>query len=204
VSSAHGEGIATAGSSKAQLRRKALESRAARPPVERAAASAAIAQAVTAKAQALAPRLIAAYIPFGSEPGSTALLDELSVRATVVVPVVRADGDLDWVAWTGADDLVPAGAGGRMLRPIGPTLGSRFIADANMLLVPALLVDLEGTRLGRGAGSYDRALARVARAAPVAALLFDGELVQRLPAQEWDVPVSAVVTPGGGWTDLPQ
>ena len=159
---------------------------------------------MTARAQSMDARLIAAYIPFGTEPGSTALLDELSVRATVVVPVVRADGDLDWAAWTGADDLVPVGPGGRLLRPIGPTLGARFVVDANLVLVPALLVGADGARLGRGGGSYDRALARVSRATPVAALLFDGELVDRLPTEPWDVPVSAAVTPGGGWTELPQ
>jgi 5-formyltetrahydrofolate cyclo-ligase len=34
-----------------------------------------------------------------------------------------------------------------------------------------------------------------------AALLFEGELVGRLPSEEWDRPVSAVVTPTG-WRDL--
>lgn len=202
MTSTEGDGITTAGPSKPDLRRAALARRAARPRDDRAAASAAIAQAVTAQARALGPRLIAAYIPFGSEPGSTALLDELSVHATVVVPVVRADADLDWAAWTGADDLVPAGPGGRMLRPIGPTLGTRFIVDANLVLVPALLVATDGVRLGRGGGSYDRVLGRAHPAAPIAALLFDDELVERLPVQEWDIPVSAVVTPGAGWTDL--
>lgn len=174
----------------------------ARPPAERDAASAAIALAVTTQVRLLGPQLIAAYLPFGSEPGSTALLDDLSMLATVVVPVVQADGDLDWAAWTGADDLVPAGPGGRMLRPIGPTLGRQFIADAHLLLVPALLVAANGTRLGRGGGSYDRALRRARPSAPIAALLFDEELVEQLPMQEWDVPVSAVVTPRGGWTEL--
>lgn len=202
MSSTQADGSITAESAKAQLRRAALDARAARPPAEQDAASQAIAEALRSAVRTLGPRLIAAYIPFGSEPGSTALLDELSLRASVVVPVVRADGDLDWAAWTGADDLVPAAPGARMLRPIGPTLGVGFIANATVLLVPALLVAHDGTRLGRGGGSYDRALARAGRGAAVAALLFDGELVQQLPSQEWDMPVSAVVTPQGGWTEL--
>ncbi|MBN9621174.1 MAG: hypothetical protein J0H43_15830, partial [Actinobacteria bacterium] len=37
---------------------------------------------------------------------------------------------------------------------------------------------------------------------PVAALLFDDELRSELPREPWDVPVSAVVTPSGGWHDL--
>ena len=71
------------------------------------------------------------------------------------------------------------------------------------ILVPALAADHGGIRLGRGAGYYDRALARVPAWVPVVALLHDGELVPRLPADSWDRPVTAAVTPGDGWTNLP-
>jgi 5-formyltetrahydrofolate cyclo-ligase len=37
----------------------------------------------------------------------------------------------------------------------------------------------------------------------VVALVFDDEFVDRLPALEHDRPVTAVVTPAGGWQDLP-
>jgi 5-formyltetrahydrofolate cyclo-ligase len=67
-----------------------------------------------------------------------------------------------------------------------------------VLFVPALAVDRRGNRLGRGGGSYDRALSRVPRRALVVALLYDGELVDELPTEPHDRPVNAVVTPGGG------
>jgi 5-formyltetrahydrofolate cyclo-ligase len=70
------------------------------------------------------------------------------------------------------------------------------------VLVPALAVARDGVRLGRGGGSYDRALARVAPGTPRVALLFDGELVDALPADPWDVPVTDAVTPAG-WRALP-
>jgi hypothetical protein len=41
--------------------------------------------------------------------------------------------------------------------------------------VPALAVGRDGTRLGRGGGSYDRALARVGAAIQTVALLYPGE-----------------------------
>jgi 5-formyltetrahydrofolate cyclo-ligase len=66
-------------------------------------------------------------------------------------------------------------------------------------VVPAVAVDRQGTRLGRGGGSYDRALARVRPGVLVVAALYDGELVDRLPVQAHDRPVGAVVTPGGGF-----
>jgi 5-formyltetrahydrofolate cyclo-ligase len=74
------------------------------------------------------------------------------------------------------------------------------IASADVVLVPALAVDGLGNRLGRGGGSFDRALARVGPLIPVIALLYDGELVERVPVEEHDTPVRGVVRPGFGVT----
>jgi 5-formyltetrahydrofolate cyclo-ligase len=58
-------------------------------------------------------------------------------------------------------------------------------------------------RMGRGGGSYDRALARLAGISPrplVLALLHDGELVDAVPAEPHDQPVDGAITPRGGLT----
>ena len=101
----------------------------------------------------------------------------------VLVPVTLPDNDLDWTIWP------------ERCEPLGPAA----IGDADAVLVPALAVAVDGTRLGRGGGSYDRALPRRGNAALVAAVLFDGETVATLPREAWDEPVSAVVSPSG-WT----
>ena len=44
-------------------------------------------------------------------------------------------------------------------------------------------------RLGRGGGSYDRALARVGAAVPTIALIYDDELLEEVPAGPHDQPV---------------
>jgi 5-formyltetrahydrofolate cyclo-ligase len=67
--------------------------------------------------------------------------------------------------------------------------------------VPALAVSRSGVRLGRGGGSYDRALARVPPGMPIIAMIYDDELVDELPHDDWDVPVTGAVTPSG-WHDL--
>jgi 5-formyltetrahydrofolate cyclo-ligase len=64
------------------------------------------------------------------------------------------------------------------------------------VVVPALRVARDGTRLGRGGGFYDRVLGR-ARGLVVAAL-HPGELVDALPSEPHDRPVAAVVLPGTG------
>ncbi|MBM0260688.1 5-formyltetrahydrofolate cyclo-ligase, partial [Micromonospora sp. 4G55] len=84
----------------------------------------------------------------------------------------------------------------------GPRLGRAAIGEAELVVVPALAVDHRGLRLGRGGGSYDRALARVPGRVLIVALLHDGELVEALPAQPHDRPVHAVITPSGGLRTL--
>lgn len=129
-------------------------------------------------------RRVAAYRPLRTEPGSVELLDEL-VRggAAVLIPVLLDDRDLDWAAW--AD-----GAS-------GPSLGVDAIGGVEVVLVPALAVSRQGMRLGRGGGSYDRALTRVPRGVPVVALLYDDEIRPVVPTEEWDRPVTAAITPSG-------
>ena len=66
---------------------------------------------------------------------------------------------------------------------------------ADVVLVPALAVDGRGSRLGRGGGSYDRALARVFGLVPTIALLYDDELLDHVPAEPHDRAVRAVARP---------
>ncbi|MFD0819548.1 5-formyltetrahydrofolate cyclo-ligase, partial [Micromonospora zhanjiangensis] len=72
------------------------------------------------------------------------------------------------------------------------------VGTAELIVVPALAVDRTGVRLGRGGGSYDRALARCGPAALTVALVYDEELIEHVPAQPHDRRVRAVVTPSGG------
>jgi 5-formyltetrahydrofolate cyclo-ligase len=60
-------------------------------------------------------------------------------------------------------------------------------------------VGRDGTRLGRGGGYYDRALAHARSDALLVAVLFDEELRDDVPAGPHDRRVTAVVTPAAGW-----
>lgn len=175
---------------KARLRAELQAARRARSAEDLAAARSAVRAAVLAQLDVTGWATVAAYVPLRTEPGSAELLDALAgAGVRVLVPVLLADLDLDWVRWD------PAATGP------GTPLGREAITSADAVLVPALAVALDGTRLGRGGGSYDRALRRVPPGTPVAALLFDGELLDTLPGEAWDVPVRAAVTPAG-WRRL--
>ncbi|WP_238993221.1 5-formyltetrahydrofolate cyclo-ligase [Nocardioides caldifontis] len=137
---------------------------------------------------------VAAYVSVGTEPGTGPLLEALlDAGRRVLLPVVLPDLDLDWAVHTGT--LRSAGRG--LLEPVGPTLGPEAVATADVVLTPGLAVDRSGMRLGRGGGSYDRALGRVPVGTFTCTLLHEGELVDFVPAEPHDRPVAAAVTPSG-------
>jgi 5-formyltetrahydrofolate cyclo-ligase len=144
---------------------------------------------------------VAAYVSVGAEPDTRGLLFALWKRGTyVLVPVLRPDGDLDWASYEGPESLAPGPRG--LLEPTEPRRGVTAITSADLVIVPALAVDAGGRRLGRGGGSYDRALARVGGSVLTVALLYDGELVDEVPAAGHDQPVRAAALPGEGISRL--
>jgi 5-formyltetrahydrofolate cyclo-ligase len=184
---------------KAELRAQVLARRSALPADQRSAAGTLIRDAVLAEPQVQMAGTIAAYYSIGAEPGTHGLVFALWKRGSyVLLPVLRPDGDLDWASYEGPDSMVPGPRG--LLEPGEPARGVDAVARANAVLVPALAVDGAGRRLGRGGGSYDRALARVGPLVPLIALVYDDELVEHVPAESHDIPVRATVSPRAGMT----
>ncbi|WP_084262526.1 5-formyltetrahydrofolate cyclo-ligase [Actinomadura formosensis] len=187
--------------SKTDLRAELLGRRAAMPPEIRAAAGRPIRDALLEVPEVEMAGTIAAYVSIGDEPDTRGLLFALWKRgAYVLLPRLLPDGDLDWASYEGPDSLVPGPRG--CLEPSEPPRGPGAVASADVVLTPAVAVDRTGVRLGRGGGSYDRALARVGPAILTVALLYDDELVEILPAEPHDQRVRAVVTPSRGLVRL--
>jgi 5-formyltetrahydrofolate cyclo-ligase len=163
-------------------------------PDEQEVAWAAITRTVLRLPEVTAAGSVAAYLSFGTEPDTKNLVEHLrSLGVRVLVPVLRSDRDLDWTEY--GDTTWNAQRSGRRWQPDGPLLGLDAVAGADAIVVPALAVDARGMRLGRGGGSYDRALARVPAGRPVLALLYDGEYPVAVPAEPHDRPVTGVITP---------
>jgi len=170
---------------KQDLRDELLQERRARTSAQIEGARGAVRAHVVAAAARFGWTCVAGYVPLRSEPGSVELLEALAASgATVLVPITLPDRDLDWTRWGQTDPL-----------------GVDAVGRADAVLVPALAVAADGTRLGRGGGSYDRALPRVRPGVPIVALLYPEEVRVELPRETWDVPVTAYVTPDG-WTSI--
>jgi 5-formyltetrahydrofolate cyclo-ligase len=187
---------------KAALRRRILAARAGLSVDQRAAAGRALRDAILALPQVQMAGTVAAYYSIGSEPDTHGLVYALWKRGSyVLLPRLRPDMDLDWASYEGPDSLRPGPRG--LTEPTEPLRGVPAVSRADLVIVPALAVDRRGARLGRGGGSYDRALARVGPQVPTIALLYDGELLREVPAAAHDQRVRFAACPTAGITSLP-
>lgn len=181
---------------KTAMRDQLVTARGRRSLLEVSEAARSIAGHLLDTAEVRRAATVAAYISIGTEPGTGPLLEELlALGRRVIVPVVLPDLDLDWAVYDGPDRLVRARRG--LLEPAGELLGRDAVATADVVLTPGLAVDRTGMRLGQGGGCYDRALGRVPVGTFTCTLLYDGELVEEVPAAAHDRPVTAAVTPAG-------
>jgi 5-formyltetrahydrofolate cyclo-ligase len=181
---------------KTALRDQVLAARKRRPLEAAADFSTAVVDVALAWQPVRTAATVAAYVSVGSEPGTGLLLDALlAAGKRVVLPVLLPDNDLDWATYTGPDSLRTAARG--LYEPVGARLGVESIRAADTVLVPGVAVSLSGERLGRGGGSYDRALARVPTGTPVAVVLYDDEVGLDVPTDAHDVGVGFALTSSG-------
>jgi 5-formyltetrahydrofolate cyclo-ligase len=186
---------------KRTLRADLLARRRGLTAEQRATAGHLLRDAVLAAPETQMAGTVAAYVSVGTEPDSRGLIFALWKRGTyVLLPLLRADGDLDWASYEGPESLAQAPRG--LLEPTEPARGVTAITSADLVIAPALAVDSRGMRLGRGGGSYDRALARVAPSILTIALLYDGELLEQVPSGPRDVAVRAAALPAAGISRL--
>lgn len=178
--------------SKAFRRKELLAVRRALTPDDLAAAGAGLLASAQVRPEFQAARCVALYLAMGTEPDTTPLLDWLRASGVrVLLPLLYDDNDLGWGP---ADSGLHPGRLG-LTEPL-EDLGPNAIASAELVICPALAVDLSGVRLGRGGGSYDRALARAADV-PIWAAVYPTEIVDALPRDSHDQYVDAALTPSG-------
>jgi len=165
---------------KAELRRAALERRAALPAAVRESliARAPIEGAVLAKTYR--SRVAAAYWPIRGEADPLPILAELGAAGlTTALPVVAGRGmPLVFRQWRPGDPLV---AGPMGLKEPGAESPA---TEPDLLFVPLAAFDRAGHRIGYGAGFYDATLAALALKRPLAVgLAFSTQEVAAVPAQ---------------------
>lgn len=139
----------------------------------------------------LAAKCVLFYMPIGSEADITGAMEEaLRQGKRACLPVCRENGEMDAVEYIGSDCL-KSGAYG-IPEPEGTRIPSECI---DLVLCPGLAFDRAGGRLGYGKGYYDRYLRKVH--AFWAGICYTECIVEKVPVEELDVPMKALVRPAG-------
>jgi 5-formyltetrahydrofolate cyclo-ligase len=135
----------------------------------------------------LNPQVLGIYLSFGTEPGTWSFVDSaLAKGISVACPRTLEAGQMEFVRFEGETEKNTLG----FEQPVGEKVSE---SDLELLIIPALAVDLGGRRLGRGGGYFDRFLPRIN--CPIAAVVFDSEVLESLPAEPHDVAIDYAVTP---------
>lgn len=206
---------------KEELRRELKKRRKDLAPEERRRLSLAAALALAAGLHWQRARTVALYVATRGETDTAPLLD-LAWKSgkTVLLPACsRKDaGKMCFAACSGPDALCPGPFD--IPEPALPDENLEFLLAANecdgnesaapdpadsrmppapdLIVVPGLAFDRKGARLGMGGGYYDRLLSLPRyRDALRLGLAYSFQLVDRLPREDWDVPVHAVCTEKG-------
>ncbi len=187
-----GEPIPAPKLSKDSLRRAALDARkayvATLSDAQRASLEAKLARRLTALCAEAT--VVGGYAAIGSEISVQAVMEEVRAVGSIVAYPAFADPAKPFRFLAG--DPTSSGPFGILQ----PRKGAPAV-EPDLILVPLLAVDARGTRLGRGRGHYDRALARLRKGG--GKLVGVGWSLQRLadtiPADHWDVPLDGFVSP---------
>ncbi len=183
----------TAALEKQRLREERLAAREALSEQERSVLDDRITQKLLAASEYVEATTVLTYVSISSEV-STRMFIECALRdgKTVAVPRCLPGHCLEFVAITSLEQLVAAPF--NLLEPAKdlPALTESQMNNA-ICIVPALLVDTKGYRLGYGAGFYDRFLSTYS--GKKICLAYQQNLSKTmLPHTEFDVPVDMIIT----------
>jgi 5-formyltetrahydrofolate cyclo-ligase len=175
------------------LRRWALRRRARQSPDAAVAAGEALACRLREFPAYTTARVVAGYLSLPGELSTAAVLGLCHADGKqVVVPawnrVLRRYGFCRWTPST------PLGAG-PMAVPEPAHKEWFSLHQPDLVLVPGLVFDRAGGRIGFGAGHYDRLLARCRPGAVFVGMAYPWQVVDRVPQSERDVRLHAVATP---------
>ncbi|MCR2816650.1 5-formyltetrahydrofolate cyclo-ligase [Microbacterium jiangjiandongii] len=139
-------------------------------------------------------RSLSCFLSTPTEPGTRSFVNEAVQRGIrVLLPVTRTDGLLDWAVATPGGDVTDGLFG--LPEPVGELLGPIAVNDVDLLIIPAAAVDRSGMRLGWGRGYFDKTIGSMERCPPVYAVVFDAEVLDEVPRDVHDQPVTGVITP---------
>lgn len=176
------------------LRRQAQARR--RAQTDRAALSRQVGLKARSRPEFLAARTVLLYLAARAE----LTLDDWipvcwSAGQRVAVPYCL-DGRLELFWLRDFDELSSGAYQIREPRPEWRCMPDRRVSprEVDLVVAPCVAFDASGTRLGYGAGYYDKLLALVPDHVPLWAVAFECQRVDEIPRESHDVPLNLIIT----------
>lgn len=178
---------------KAALRLEAHAARSALSLAQRTEAAATVAQLFFEDIALRSSDVVAAYWRIRDELDCQPILVRLmDSNQTVVLPVVvGAEQPLELRVWEQGASLYEAGFGTLAPSELAPQ------TEPDIVIMPLLGFDSQGTRLGYGGGYYDRTLAHMNKTPKLIGLAFAAQELDSIPRDSHDVPLDAIITEAG-------
>ena len=179
---------------KRALRADLRERRQQHSEAVRAAAAAGVKAQLDALVASIGARSVSCFLSTPTEPGTHEFITDATARGIrVLLPITRVDGLLDWAVADPSGDIAEGLFG--VPEPVGEVLSPSAVNDVDLLIIPAAAVDRTGMRLGWGRGYFDKTIGSMEKCPPVYAVIYDSEILDSLPREVHDQPVTGVVTP---------
>lgn len=135
------------------------------------------------------------YASFKNEVDTHEIIKELLAKKekTIIVPyVLKKYPILQLSELKNFDWLEPKTFG--ILEPKELYIREFSIEKLDLVIVPGIVFDKKGYRVGYGHGYYDRFLKKIRKDTKKIGLAFDFQVVEDIPEGRYDVPVDVVVT----------
>lgn len=131
------------------------------------------------------------YVSFGDEIETRGIIDSfIKEKCEVFVPLCREKGEMEAKRIVSLSELTP----GKYGIPEPPESAETIDpSELSLIVVPGLAFGRDFSRLGRGAGYYDRFLEKAEKATKVA-LCREMNLYETVPCEEHDRKVDIIVT----------
>ncbi len=176
------------------MRKKLKAQRAALPMPVVEQSSKAVCEAVLASALYAKAHTILGYLAFGTELNiDSVLLQAIADGKRVCVPRITSDTTFDAVV---LHDLQHFAFDRFGIRNVVPPYEVLAPGELDLILVPGVAFGRDGSRMGMGAGFYDRYMQQAPQAVRVG-LAYDALLQQGLPCDAYDQKVQYLISESG-------
>lgn len=125
------------------------------------------------------------YASLPDEVQTLAFIEKWQKTKTVILPTVVGD---DIIPVQSSADAAMREGDFHILEP----QNMPYIGDFDLIVVPGMAFDRQGSRLGRGKGFYDRFLAKHPHT-PTIGLCFDFQIVDSIPKEPHDIIIGEVI-----------